>query len=302
MPVWIGTCSRRCGRPARRSGRWSPRCPRRRDCPPRCRCGPWARTTPPRRSSGVPAEGERFAYISCGTWSLVGRGARRAGAHRGEPAGQLHQRGGRRRHGEVPAQRHGAVAAAGVAARLGAAGRPVALDALLGEAARPAGVRADGRPRRPVIPASRRHAGAHRATRAAGPASRRRRRPRRRSGASWRVSRSRTVGWSGRRRGCPGVRSRWSTSSAAGRRNRAAVSADRRCVRAAGRGGPGRGDRARQRTGSGAGHRGDRRRAGRPAVTAAPHSTTGAVRAGGRGPVVGGGGGAGLRLTALLGS
>ena len=40
--------------------------------PPRSRCGPSARTTPPQRSSGCPRESEHFAYISCGTWSLVG--------------------------------------------------------------------------------------------------------------------------------------------------------------------------------------------------------------------------------------
>ncbi len=43
---------------------------------------------------GVPfADPRRAAYISSGTWSLVGRRARRAGVHRGGPAGELHQRG-----------------------------------------------------------------------------------------------------------------------------------------------------------------------------------------------------------------
>ena len=49
------------------------------------------------------------------------RRARRAGAHRGQPAGQLHQRARRRRHDPLPAQRDGAVAAAGVDAHLGPA-------------------------------------------------------------------------------------------------------------------------------------------------------------------------------------
>ena len=74
--------------------------------------------------AAVPADGERFAYICSGTWSLVGRRAGRAGAHRGEPGGQLHQRGRRRRHGPLPAQHHGPVAAAGVQPRLGAGGEP----------------------------------------------------------------------------------------------------------------------------------------------------------------------------------
>ena len=53
-------------------------------------------------------------------------GRRRARPRRcstdGQPGGELHQRGRRRRPGPLPAQRHGAVAAAGVAARLGPAG------------------------------------------------------------------------------------------------------------------------------------------------------------------------------------
>ena len=54
-----------------------------------------------------------------------GRGrARRAGPERGEPAGELHQRGRRRRPDPLPAQRHGAVAAPGIAPGLGARGQP----------------------------------------------------------------------------------------------------------------------------------------------------------------------------------
>ena len=63
------------------------------------------------------------------------RRARRAGADRGEPGGQLHQRGRRRRHRPLPAQRDGAVAAAGVAARLGRPRATVDLDGCWPQAA-----------------------------------------------------------------------------------------------------------------------------------------------------------------------
>ena len=65
---------------------------------------------------GVPATGRNFGYVSCGTWALVGVELDAPGAHRRQPAGQLHQRARRRRHHPLPAQRHGAVAAVGVAA------------------------------------------------------------------------------------------------------------------------------------------------------------------------------------------
>jgi rhamnulokinase len=49
---------------------------------------------------GVPAAGRRFAYIACGTWSLVGVELPRRSSPK--PAGgQLHQRGRRRRHGSA---------------------------------------------------------------------------------------------------------------------------------------------------------------------------------------------------------
>ena len=56
------------------------------------------------------------------------RRAGAAGAHRGEPRGRVHQRARRRRHRPLPAQRHGPVAAPGVAAHVGGRGtarRPV---------------------------------------------------------------------------------------------------------------------------------------------------------------------------------
>ena len=56
---------------------------------------------------------------------VAGRdGARPAGGDRGEPGGELHQRGGRRRDRPLPAQRQRALAAAGVPAALGAGRRP----------------------------------------------------------------------------------------------------------------------------------------------------------------------------------
>ena len=81
------------------------------------------RTTPRRRSSPSRPTGDAFAYISCGTWALVGRRARAPGPDRGEPRRELHERGRRRRPDPLPAQRHGPVAAPGVAADLGAGGR-----------------------------------------------------------------------------------------------------------------------------------------------------------------------------------
>ncbi len=72
---------------------------------------------------GVPMTGSNAAYISSGTWSLVGVELDRSGAHRPGPRGQLHQRGRGRRHDPLPAQRVRAVAADRVAARVGAAGR-----------------------------------------------------------------------------------------------------------------------------------------------------------------------------------
>ena len=118
-----------------------------------------ARTTPPPPSSAVPARHTGFAYISCGTWGLVGVELDRAGAHRGQPGRELHQRGRRRRPSPLPAQRHGPVAAVGVAAHLGTArvGRRPAATARRGRGA--ARRRPAHRRRRPAVPAARGHAG-----------------------------------------------------------------------------------------------------------------------------------------------
>ena len=96
----------------------------------------------------VPADRPAFAYISSGTWSLVGVETRAPILHRGEPGGELHKRGRGRRDDSVPSQRHRAVAAPGIAACLGARGRA---GAARGAARRRCGAatgRADLRPRR----------------------------------------------------------------------------------------------------------------------------------------------------------
>ena len=63
---------------------------------------PWspssARTTPRPRSRRSRRRPTRFAYISCGTWSLVGVELARADPDRGQPGRRLHERGRRRRH------------------------------------------------------------------------------------------------------------------------------------------------------------------------------------------------------------
>ena len=94
-----------------------------------------ARTTPPRRSSRVPGRGRRAAYISCGTWGLVGVELDAPDPDRGQPGRELHERGRRRRHGPLPSQRDGPVAAPGDDADVGA--RRHARAARLDPAARP---------------------------------------------------------------------------------------------------------------------------------------------------------------------
>ena len=132
------------------------------------------------------------------------RGARPAGAERGQPRGQLQQRTRRRRHGPLPAQRDGPLAAPGMPAGLGRR-RP-------GGAAprgrRAAGVRRGGGRGRPRVSPAGRHAGADR--RRVCPA-----RPacagqsgRPPSAASSTASRWRTGARSPRRRSSPAARSR----------------------------------------------------------------------------------------------
>ena len=123
--------------------------------------------------AAVPADGDALRLHLLRHLVAGRRRARRAGADRGEPAGQLHQRARRRRPHPLPAQRHGPVAAAGVAAHLGAR-RGDAADlrrAAREAAARPA-ARPGRRPRRPLVPRRRatcRH-GSPRPAAARGPA------------------------------------------------------------------------------------------------------------------------------------
>ena len=100
---------------------------------------------------GVPAGRRRRSPTS-----PAGRGRSSASSwtrpvlHRGEPAGQLHERGRRRRPDPLPAQRHGPLAAPGVARGPGSRpATPEQLPDLLIAAARAAGGRPDVRPGRP---------------------------------------------------------------------------------------------------------------------------------------------------------
>ena len=79
-----------------------------------------ARTTPPPPSSACPPTPTGFAYISCGTWSLVGVELDAPVLTEASRLANFTNERRRRRHGPLPAQRHGAVAAAGVPAGRGA--------------------------------------------------------------------------------------------------------------------------------------------------------------------------------------
>ena len=72
----------------------------------------------------VPASDDRFAYISSGTWSLVGLELEPADPVRRQPGGELHQRRRRRRTRPVPPERDGPVVAPGNAAGMGPIGDP----------------------------------------------------------------------------------------------------------------------------------------------------------------------------------
>ena len=107
---------------------------------------------------GVPAETDAVRLHLLRHLGPGRRGARRAGAHRGQPEGELHQRARRRRHDPLPAQRDGAVAAVGVDAHL----EPARARRRAGRRAARRGRAARGWPahrsRRPGVPAARRHA------------------------------------------------------------------------------------------------------------------------------------------------
>ena len=72
--------------------------------------------------AAVPAEHEDFAYISSGTWSLVGVELDAPVLTRSQPQGQLHQRTWRGRHHPLPPQRGWPVVAQRMPARVGCAG------------------------------------------------------------------------------------------------------------------------------------------------------------------------------------
>ena len=125
-----------------------------------------------RRGRACPRQGRDFAYISCGTWSLVGMELDQPVLTEASRRGELHQRDRRRRHDPLPAQRDGPVAAAGVGPRRGRppGGRPDLADAAGAAARVPAAARRwstpttprscpratcpPGSPRRPGGPAS----------------------------------------------------------------------------------------------------------------------------------------------------
>ena len=71
---------------------------------------------------GVPASDERFAYISCGTWSLVGVELDRPVLTEASRLANFTNEGGRRRSDPLPAQRDGSVAPPGIDAGVGGGG------------------------------------------------------------------------------------------------------------------------------------------------------------------------------------
>ncbi len=71
-----------------------------------------------RRAAARRRRGDVCAYISSGTWSLLGSRTDAADSHRGRPPGGIHQRTRRRRQRSLSAQYHGTVAGPGVPARL----------------------------------------------------------------------------------------------------------------------------------------------------------------------------------------
>ena len=203
---------------------------------------------------GVPAAGDAFAYISCGTWGLVGVELDAPVLTRGQPGRELHERARRGRPGPLPAQRDGAVAAPGVDADVGDARRRRRTSTACWPRAAelPAGGPTD-RPRRPGVPAARRHAGAdrrRRCTRDGQPAAATR--DGASSAASSTASPPRSRPPSRMRRGCRAARVDVVHIVGGGSRNELAVPAHGGRVRAPGGRRTGRGDGARQRPGPGA--------------------------------------------------
>ena len=163
----------------------------------------------------VPMRAESAAYISCGTWGLVGVELEHPVHDRCRPRGELHERGRRRRARAIPAQRHGPLAAQRVGAAVGARGR----DRRALRAARGRGIRHRARPGvrrgRPAIPGSRRPARRASPSGAPSTASPHPRAAPSSRGRSSRASPRRSPARFAPRRSCRASMSRRSTSSAA---------------------------------------------------------------------------------------
>ncbi len=93
----------------------------------------------------APAQVDDFAYVVCGTWSLVGLELEETGDRRGQPASELLQRARRGRHRALSPQRHGPLDAPRVRAHLGAFGSPSQHRALAGRGGSPARLPFSGR-------------------------------------------------------------------------------------------------------------------------------------------------------------
>ena len=107
----------------------------------------------------VPAEDDGFAYVSSGTWSLVGIETARAGQDPGGQGGRAHQRARPGRHQPPAQERDRVVAAAGMPARLVITGRRPRPRRTGRRRGRRARLRPADRPRRRGLSRSQGHAG-----------------------------------------------------------------------------------------------------------------------------------------------
>ena len=108
----------------------------------------------------VPAKADDFAYISSGTWSLVGVETREPRGHAGGNGGQLHQRGRLRGQYALPQERDGALAPSGVPQAVGKR-RPRVLLRGAGPNRGRSAIRPAGRSRPSRVPDPGGHDGAH---------------------------------------------------------------------------------------------------------------------------------------------